>query len=1090
MDRATEQPGLLERIRSSGSRVVVLAGPAACGKTAAVLAMAARSGSGDGPPRCLLLAPNAPTVAQLTRRILADSSESVALSPQVMTFAALAGRLMADCPPPDGRRPRRLSPLGRRLALRRIIDDLSAAGKVPAFEAVADTPGLVSIVDTAIAELKRAAIEPDALARVAGAKGSAAALLAVYRRYQQYLHEANSYDVEGQMWLARDALARAAAAKQPPETLAHVDAIAVDGFTDFTPTQLEMLRLASGGVDRMVITLPLGWDGRERLWRWTQRTLASIRQAFGDEVDVIAIDPPARTGAGVLWERLFDHDAAAVARPDEVEVVAAAGIEQEVTAAAGRIKRLLADGLPAGRAAVLVRSAREYRPTIDRIFAACDIPTSPAARPITEVPVVRFALASARLAPQFAAPDVLAVVGNSYFRPQALGDFDATTVAAAQLLIRQGGVLAGRDAYSVAAERVIRRADNADDEPDDGDDAPVAPGELLRRPQAVKRAADMLAALFDATKRDLLDLIGTLQLREAACDQDDVGRIARDLRAIDALESALAELPDRPAPEHLHEALSAATCPPARTESLVDVLDILDARALRYDHVFLLGLTEGQFPRRFVDNALLSERHRRRWADDGVLLDARDDLTAREMLLFYLAVARTDGSLTLGVLDSDTAGKATAPSAFVTSLLAPAGGLDGAVTERIVPGRLVGPPERLSCPGEAMSAAFAGLFADDGKPAPGAVNWALAGAGDAMTLAARGLIAEMSRWQVGEAGRFDGRITDPTLLAALADRYPDKVVFSASRLECFARCPWMYFAKYVLELPEPAPPVSGMEAARRGALCHEALYYLMTNLADSHGLPVRLAEIEAEQLAVAADDALATAARRDEARRPPAYPILRQVQLDQLAEQLRQYVRIQRTAASQVNAECAHFELAFGMSDRPDELIDPASRAEPVTLDCPAGPIRLRGKIDRVDFVQAGAASGLLVVDYKTGVLPAYKNIAAGLNVQIPLYAAAAAELLGRQALGGAYHRVGGKCPTRLFAVYKIFRGGVSPNNAYMDETAQVLQHVGRYVTAMAAGRFDMPAEVDCPSWCAFTQICQHSKPRAMVRAIGEGGHE
>ena len=581
-----------------------------------------------------------------------------------------------------------------------------------------------------------------------------------------------------------------------------------------------------------------------------------------------------------------------------------------------------------------------------------------------------------------------------------------------------------------------------------------------------------------------------MQLRQAACDQDDVGRIARDLRAIDALESALAELPDRPAPEHLHEALSAAACPPARTESLVDVLDILDARALRYDHVFLLGLAEGQFPRRFVDNALLSERHRRRWADDGVLLDARDDLTAREMLLFYLAVARTDGSLTLGVLDSDAAGKATAPSAFVASLLAPAGGLDGAVTERIVPGRLVGPPERLSCPGEAMSAAFAGLFADNGKPAPGAVNWALAGAGDAMTLAARGLIAEMSRWQVGQAGRFDGRITDPALLAALADRYPDKVVFSASRLECFARCPWMYFAKYVLELPEPAPPVSGMEAARRGALCHEALYCLMTNLAKSHGLPVRLGKIEAEQLTAAADEALAAAARRDEARRPPAYPILRRVQLDQLAEQLRQYVRIQRTAADQVNAECAHFELAFGMSDRPDELLDPASRAEPVTLDCPAGPIRLRGKIDRVDFVRADPARGLLVIDYKTGVLPAYKDIAAGLNVQIPLYAAAAAELLGGQALGGAYHRVSGKCPTRLFAVYKIFRGGVSPNNAYVDETAQVLQHVGRYVTAMAAGRFDMPTEVDCASWCPFTQICGHSKPRAMVRAIGEGGHE
>ncbi|GAH97825.1 unnamed protein product, partial [marine sediment metagenome] len=138
MDRPAEQPDLLERIRSSASRVIVLAGPAACGKTSAVLAMANEHRGEDGRGQCLLLAPNAPTVAQLTRRILDDSAAAAALSPSVMTFAALAGRLLADCPPagPPGRG-RMLSPLTRRLTLRGIIDELSAAGQLPAFAAVA-----------------------------------------------------------------------------------------------------------------------------------------------------------------------------------------------------------------------------------------------------------------------------------------------------------------------------------------------------------------------------------------------------------------------------------------------------------------------------------------------------------------------------------------------------------------------------------------------------------------------------------------------------------------------------------------------------------------------------------------------------------------------------------------------------------------------------------------------------------------------------------------------------------------------------------------------------------------------------------------
>jgi len=1027
----------------------------------------------------------------MEQRILARSTTSVVVSAWVMTFTTLAARLLADRPSAVGRgygRP--LAALGRRVTLRQIIDELSAAGKLGAFQTVADTPGLVTAVDAAIAELKRAAIEPDALSAVASDDGPAACLLAVYRRYQQYLQQTGYYDVEGQMWLARDVLAEALAAGQSPATLAKAKAIAVDGFTDFTPTQLEMLRLACEVVERIVITLPIGDDGRDRLWRWTQRTLARIRRLFAGDVDVIAAPPPERKGPAALWDRLFDYDADTIARDEKVQVIAAAGREQEVLAVARRVKRLLAGGVAAGRVAVLVRSAEEYSETIGRVFAACDIPVASQPCPVTEVPVVRFALTAARLSPEFAACEVLSVIGNSYFRPGALGDFDETTVATAQLLISQGGVLSGREAYVQAAERLGRRAACGaaadEDEPDPAEDTSFVPGRVLLNPEAIAKAAEMLARLFDAAEGKLSEVIGALQLRKAACNQSNAGRIARDLRALDALESALSELPEGTSAAYVHEALSAVACPAAGTESLVDALDVLDARALRYDHVFLLGLTEGQFPRRFVDSPLLSEQRRRQWAAEGVELDARDDLTAREMLLFYLAASRADASLTLCMLDSDASGRATAPSAFLTALLAPAGGLDAAISERRPVGELIGRPQEVCSASEALSAAFAGLFTTDYAPAPGAVNWSLANARSAMGLATGGLLAETERWRMGETGRFDGRITDPSLLAALAERHPRQVVFSASRLECFARCPWMYFARYVLGLEEPAAPAGRLEAARRGALCHEALYCLMTGLAEQQGLPVRLWELQEEQLVTALADALVIAARHIEQRWPPVYPVLWQMQLQQLTEHLKRYVLAQRAAGVQVKAESLHFELGFGLTDNPEEFTDPASRCEPATVDCPAaGTIRLRGKIDRVDSVQVDRQSGLMVVDYKTGQLPRRKDIPAGVSVQIPLYAAAAAELLGRPAIGGAYHRVGGEGETLEFAHYKLTGGKVAVNKAYQDETDQAMEQVGRCVKAMAEGRFDLPAEPECPNWCAFGQICRHSRPRGILRTEG-----
>ena len=80
------------------------------------------------------------------------------------------------------------------------------------------------------------------------------------------------------------------------------------------------------------------------------------------------------------------------------------------------------------------------------------------------------------------------------------------------------------------------------------------------------------------------------------------------------------------ATNQIREALSLTTCPPERSESLVDFLDVLDARALRYDHVFLLGVTEGQFPQKLAESSLIRHSDRLFWRSGGVELDTRTDL--------------------------------------------------------------------------------------------------------------------------------------------------------------------------------------------------------------------------------------------------------------------------------------------------------------------------------------------------------------------------------------------------------------------------------------------------------------------------------
>ena len=95
------------------------------------------------------------------------------------------------------------------------------------------------------------------------------------------------YDVEGQMWQAREELARLGGSAPPG--LADLEAIAVDGFLDFTPNQLRILAML-WRLGRTVrsITLPLGEDCRTRLWQWTGQTLDRHQGAFDGKVTTVS----------------------------------------------------------------------------------------------------------------------------------------------------------------------------------------------------------------------------------------------------------------------------------------------------------------------------------------------------------------------------------------------------------------------------------------------------------------------------------------------------------------------------------------------------------------------------------------------------------------------------------------------------------------------------------------------------------------------------------------------------------------------------------------------------------------------------------
>ena len=1104
MVERSDSAALLEKVLDPRGGVFVLTGPARSGKTVTVLEVYRRHLDEMGRPRCLLIVPNAPTAGWLRRRLLEQSPGGVLIAPAVTTFAALAGSILAAA----GRPAQTLSGVQRRLMLEGIVRELHRAGRLRALGPIADTPGLVRALDQAISELKRAAVEPDALAAaVAGRSDKDADLLAVYRRYQELLLRTGRFDPEGQMWLARDLLA-----ERPDAPLGYDEptCLAVDGFTDFTPTELSILASLSRRLGRTIITLPLGDDpGRERLWFWTRRTLGRLEEAVG-AIRRVRADPAVET-----WPGLFDLSAdrarggCGMGEGFSLNVLEAADLEAEVRAVARAVKADLLAGAAGGSVAVVVRDLEGYVEPIERVFRSHGIPVAARPRRLVEAGVVRFVLRLLSLPPRYEFHDVLSVIKSSYFRPGALGaDFDAAVVATAEMAARRANVLGGRESYGRAFARLARRARMQEE--DDSDDEPMELGPLRADPEAIERAGAMLEALFERLERlggagdagayaeAVRRLVRELEVEAAAAESDDEDLAAADLRALRAFEQVLDDLaavepPVGAGAEELSAALAraaaSASSPAARGEAVVIVLDALDARAIRFEKVYLLGVNERAFPRLGQERCFIDESDRSAWARRGVRLDRRRDLLAREMLLFYLAVTRAERSLTVSHLSADAKGTPHGPSVFLEDLLAAAG--DGGIEvrrRRIGPGQFVPAAEEIACASDALNAAVEAAFHDEGE-ARGLLGWVRRNCPERLLRAAFGTLAGERRWRRGGVDAYDGRIDEPRLRRELERRMGGEWTFTASALNAYARCRWQFFAQYLLGLEPLVEPERRLTPAAVGTFCHAVLWRVMTALRDRCGGPVALSEVGEEELLE--ELRRAVAAERERLDPAAVHALLWDVQVRFWEGLLAGYLLRQHQDPGEVGpARSEYFELGFGVDPRRHgSRLDPASRDEPVELTVGAQKMRLAGKIDRVDVLGPEGPGPLLVVDYKTGRLPTAGDIATGRDLQLALYARAVEVLLDRRCAGGAYHDVR-RGDRRYLAAFKVPRARGEESVDYEQMLSDLMDAVGRYVRDMRRGRFDALPASPCPSWCPYRQICHYSEHRAERKSAGEGDDE
>ncbi len=447
------------------------------------------------------------------------------------------------------------------------------------------------------------------------------------------------------------------------------------------------------------------------------------------------------------------------------------------------------------------------------------------------------------------------------------------------------------------------------------------------------------------------------------------------------------------------------------------VSDVMGARGLSFPFVVLLGLFEKSFPRVVREDPLLPDRERARVSPHLPRKLAGHD---EERLLFALATGVATDQLVLSYprLEAGTA-RPRMPSALLLDHTGAANYKELAKQTRAVP--LV-PIRLVDLPVEERELDLPALT--DLRTDPIYLR-------EIGPLLPAGLDAYRQRWQKTDLTGHDGLIESAAAVKLLRDRFGlEKLVTSATALEDFFACPFYYFQKHVLgikewEEPEAAAAISALDL---GSLYHRILedFYRAWPDGDLDAI-VTACSAEFEQSGVT------------------GYPAVWEIKKQIIREELAAFIQRDR---QQLGADWrpAEFEKEFhGLAVAP--------------------PVRLRGKIDRLDLSADGRRAR--IYDYKTGKRPRGMrddSLAGGEALQLPLYLLAAEQLLKNVTLDSARY------------LYFTLRGGFQTvrfsRAALADRQAELTDLLQTAADMIRAGTFAQYATPDNCRYCDYRVIC------------------
>lgn len=931
------------------------------------------------------------------------------------------------------------------------------AGETEAVEAVLDWPGYRRRLRRRFAAWTGDERPPR---DTAPADPVAAAEWAAFRRYRALLAELGAEDEPGLAVWASRRLGRRSAGE--------ASAIAQATFLDFESPTRAMWRVLDHAIRRArSVRVTLGFEASDgELAGSPYEANADVRdrlvRTLGFAESTLELDLWRPAGLRDLERVLFRPGAVGGSRVSVHQGLAIRGAplgDGVARVLAREIGDRLDAGIPPDDILVVFRKWGEQADIALEALRDWGIPAvAEPRRPLGSDPgVAALLLAIGLPGDEWSTDRVIRLLRNGRIQPGGPG-MDLLSMAAAAAVVRTSPVFRGRETLLNWLDRAVA---NARDNTVKAERARLA-RTVVERVLGLIEPIDRPRKFGDQVDR-LFGLARVLGIVEAAAGRDSAGLD----RLRDALEDRAAVIErlgrdggSRSWADFAEEVESLAgelTVPPidARPGS-VRLASVDEVEGARAAHVILADLAEGTFPGREAVEAFLSLR-----PGASANADARRAFS-REMLRFLRMLGSSGTSLTLVYPTTDAKGQDLLRAGFLDELM---GHLDPSAlaachraVRRLDPA-LVDAPELAGSPADQRvravaiartrgdSQELAGLLDRPGHRRP------LAGTAAALRVLSR-------RLRGTPFGEYDGLLRDGHVMLDVAALFPPEYLFSASQLETYSDCPFLFYCKYVLKL-EPAERRDEIDEdyTERGSRIHrilEELEQLKRNAADAEDLePLEQAALEHALAAEPVDPSEVAQGLAEIERRRLVQTVLRYRV---------QHIRYATDGPAQPVPH--QFEVSFGDEDsgHPWLELGRGSRA-----------VRLQGKIDRIDIVNSPDGRAFRVIDYKSGHGPSATEVRNARKLQLPLYAMAV-ERLDLTEQGLALGDVG------YWALREKGYTAIA-FEAWDTVQAQLESYVGSLVDRLRRGEFVVDSQLDgCEGFCEYRAICRVRQARLAAK--------